>query len=193
MAKFIYPFVRPFHRPAMWVMRRTGLPIDFTLWFAMIGINIVSELLGLYTAHLFPLASLTMEMEEKRLRELALRAAHTGELRIRAFSSAMEAACRAAANAGCEVAFEGGWGAERRVAGFYSGDAGGFPSPSAACASTGTRATAHRGPGHTRGADGAGYRARALGDIAMLRRARCFLSMRTSRTMWPRIWKAAAA
>ena len=45
LAKFIYPFVRPFRRPAMWVMRRTGLPIDFTLWFAMIGINIVSELL----------------------------------------------------------------------------------------------------------------------------------------------------
>ena len=45
LAKFIYPFVRPFRRPAMWVMRRTGLPFDFTLWFAMIGINIVSELL----------------------------------------------------------------------------------------------------------------------------------------------------
>ena len=45
LARFIYPFVRPFRRPAMWVMRRTGLPFDFTLWFAMIGINIVSELL----------------------------------------------------------------------------------------------------------------------------------------------------
>ena len=45
LAKFIYPFVRPFRRPAMWVMERTRLPIDFTLWFAMIGINIVSELL----------------------------------------------------------------------------------------------------------------------------------------------------
>ena len=45
LAKFIYPFVRPFRRPAMWVMRRTGWPIDFTLWFSMIGINIVSELL----------------------------------------------------------------------------------------------------------------------------------------------------
>ena len=44
LAKFIYPFVRPFRRPAMWVMERTRLPIDFTLWFAMIGINIVSEL-----------------------------------------------------------------------------------------------------------------------------------------------------
>ena len=47
LAKFIYPFVRPFRRPAMWVMRRTGLPFDFTLWFAMIGINIVGELLNM--------------------------------------------------------------------------------------------------------------------------------------------------
>ena len=47
LAKFIYPFVRPFHRPAMWVMRRTGLPIDFTLWFAMIGINIVGDVLDM--------------------------------------------------------------------------------------------------------------------------------------------------
>ena len=45
LAMFIYRFVRPFRRPAMWVMERTRLPIDFTLWFAMIGINIVSELL----------------------------------------------------------------------------------------------------------------------------------------------------
>ena len=43
--RFNNRFVRPFRRPAMWVMERTRLPIDFTLWFAMIGINIVSELL----------------------------------------------------------------------------------------------------------------------------------------------------
>ena len=56
LAKFIYPFVRPFRRPAMWVMRRTGWPIDFTLWFAMIGINIVSELLWiLYVRVCWPL------------------------------------------------------------------------------------------------------------------------------------------
>ena len=47
LAKFIYPFVRPFRRPAMWVMRRTGLPFDFTLGFAMIGINIVGEVLNM--------------------------------------------------------------------------------------------------------------------------------------------------
>ena len=56
LAKFIYPFVRPFRRPAMWVMERTRLPIDFTLWFAMIGINIVSELLWiLYVRVCWPL------------------------------------------------------------------------------------------------------------------------------------------
>lgn len=56
LAKFIYPFVRPFRRPAMWVMRRTGLPFDFTLWFAMIGINIISELLWLvYSRILWPI------------------------------------------------------------------------------------------------------------------------------------------
>ena len=53
LAKFIYPFVRPFRRPAMWVMRRTGWPIDFTLWFAMIGVNIVSELLLVLYARVF--------------------------------------------------------------------------------------------------------------------------------------------
>ena len=61
LAKFIYPFVRPFRRPAMWVMRRTGLPLDVTLWFAMIGINIVSELLWsclLYTS--FSVSSQTL-------------------------------------------------------------------------------------------------------------------------------------
>ena len=73
-----------------------------------------------------------MEMEEKRLRELALRAAHTRvPTYTRFLEPPMEAACRAAANAaGCEVAFSGGYdGAERRLAGFYIGDAEGLPFP----------------------------------------------------------------
>lgn len=45
LARFIYPFVKPFRRPAMWVMRRTGLPLDFTLMFSMIGLEIVGGLL----------------------------------------------------------------------------------------------------------------------------------------------------
>ncbi len=62
-------------------------------------------------------------MEEKRLRELALRAAHAcAPTYTRFLEPPMEIACRAAANfAGCEVAFDGGYeGAERRVAGFYA-------------------------------------------------------------------------
>ena len=65
-------------------------------------------------------------MEEKRLRELALRASHAcAPTYTRFLEPPMEIACRAAANfAGCEVAFEGGYeGAERRVAGFYAGGA----------------------------------------------------------------------
>ena len=65
-------------------------------------------------------------MEEKRLRELALRAAHAcAPTYTRFLEPPMEIACRAAANfAGCEVAFEGGYeGAERRMAGFYAGGA----------------------------------------------------------------------
>ena len=71
-------------------------------------------------------------MEEKRLRELALRASHAcAPTYTRFLEPPMEIACRAAANfAGCEVAFEGGWeGAERRVAGFYSGDNGELSFP----------------------------------------------------------------
>ncbi|NLF28765.1 MAG: hypothetical protein GX592_12785 [Clostridiales bacterium] len=45
LAKFVYPFVVPFRRPAMWVMRRTGLPFDFTLLFSVIGITAVNRLL----------------------------------------------------------------------------------------------------------------------------------------------------
>lgn len=65
-------------------------------------------------------------MEEKRLRELALRASHAcAPTYTRFLEPPMEIACRAAANfAGCEVAFEGGYeGAERRMAGFYAGGA----------------------------------------------------------------------
>jgi len=56
LAKFVYPFVVPFRRPAMWVMRRTGLPIDFTIWFSVIGISIAKELLWmLYWRVFFPM------------------------------------------------------------------------------------------------------------------------------------------
>jgi hypothetical protein len=53
LAKFVYPFVLPFRRPAMWVMRRTGLPIDFTIWFSVIGISIANQLLWYVYARVF--------------------------------------------------------------------------------------------------------------------------------------------
>ena len=70
-----------------------------------------------------------MDAEGKRLRELALRAAHTGELVCTRFlEPPEEVSARAAANAaGCLVAFEGGYAlAERRMAGFFTGD---VPAP----------------------------------------------------------------
>lgn len=45
LAKFVYPFVRPFQRPAMWLMRRTGIPLDFTLWFSMLALQLAGYLL----------------------------------------------------------------------------------------------------------------------------------------------------
>ena len=73
-----------------------------------------------------------MDVEAKRLRELAMRAAHTGVCACTRFlEPPSEALCRAAANAaGCAVAFFGGYdGAERRVAGFYSGVSGELSFP----------------------------------------------------------------
>lgn len=45
LARFVAPFVAPFKRLSMWVMRKTQLPIDFSVWFALIGLSIVRELL----------------------------------------------------------------------------------------------------------------------------------------------------
>ena len=41
---FVSPFVRPFRRLSVWIMSRTGLPLDFSCWFAIVGINIVNQL-----------------------------------------------------------------------------------------------------------------------------------------------------
>lgn len=66
------------------------------------------------------------EIELKRFRELALRAAHTGIPRFTRFMepSMMDAVRSAANSAGVTCAFDGGYeGAERVVAAFYSDDA----------------------------------------------------------------------
>ncbi len=68
------------------------------------------------------------ELERKRLRELALRAAHTGQSCFTRFlEPAMERECRAAANeAGAKLSLWGGYAdAERRVAAFWADEAPG--------------------------------------------------------------------
>ena len=114
-----------------------------------------------------------MEMEEKRLRELALRAAHSGRAAYTRFLEApMENACRAAANsAGCEVAFDGGWeGAERRVAGFYTGDSGELSFPIRRLRIDWNARYASIGHRDILGAlMGLGIERETLGDIAMLK------------------------
>ena len=42
---FTSPFVAPFRRLTYAMMRRWGSPFDFSCWFAMIAINILSRLL----------------------------------------------------------------------------------------------------------------------------------------------------
>ena len=41
---FIRPFVAPFRRFSVWLMSRTRMPLDFSCWFAIIGLSIVERL-----------------------------------------------------------------------------------------------------------------------------------------------------
>lgn len=41
---FIRPFVAPFRRLSVWLMSRTRMPLDFSCWFAIIGIGIIESL-----------------------------------------------------------------------------------------------------------------------------------------------------
>ena len=45
LERFISPFCAPFRQLARYICMRWGSPFDFTCWFAMIGISIVSRLL----------------------------------------------------------------------------------------------------------------------------------------------------
>ena len=112
-------------------------------------------------------------MEEKRLRELALRAAHAcAPTYTRFLEPPMEIACRAAANfAGCEVAFEGGYeGAERRMAGFYAGGAEALSFPIRRLRVDWNARYGSIGHRDILGAlMGLGIERETLGDIAMLR------------------------
>lgn len=41
---FVYPFIAPFRRLNMWIASRTRIPLDFSCWFAIIGISIINSL-----------------------------------------------------------------------------------------------------------------------------------------------------
>lgn len=44
LGSFIRPFVAPFRRLSVWLMSRTRMPLDFSCWFAMIGISLLERL-----------------------------------------------------------------------------------------------------------------------------------------------------
>lgn len=44
LGRFVAPFIMPFRRLSMWIMRKTRLPIDFSCWFAIIGLSILDRL-----------------------------------------------------------------------------------------------------------------------------------------------------
>lgn len=44
LESFIRPFVAPFRRLSIWIVSRTRMPLDFSCWFALIGISIVHGL-----------------------------------------------------------------------------------------------------------------------------------------------------
>ena len=44
LSSFVSPFIRPFRGLSEWIMRRTGIPLDFSCWFAVIGLQIINRL-----------------------------------------------------------------------------------------------------------------------------------------------------
>lgn len=44
LGSFIRPFVAPFRRLSVWLMHRTRIPLDFSCWFAILGIELVNSL-----------------------------------------------------------------------------------------------------------------------------------------------------
>ena len=43
LESFVRPFVAPFRRLSVWLMSRTRIPLDFSCWFALIGLSIVNQ------------------------------------------------------------------------------------------------------------------------------------------------------
>ena len=44
LESFIRPFVAPFRRFSVWLMARTRMPLDFSCWFALIGLTFVERI-----------------------------------------------------------------------------------------------------------------------------------------------------
>ena len=44
LERFVSPFIMPFRRLSLWISAKTHLPLDFSCWFALIGISIIDRL-----------------------------------------------------------------------------------------------------------------------------------------------------
>ena len=44
LESFVRPFLIPFRRLSLWVMTKLRRPLDFSCWFALIGLSIVNNL-----------------------------------------------------------------------------------------------------------------------------------------------------
>ncbi len=45
LERFVNPFIQPFRKLSMKLMARTGMRIDFSPWFTMIALNLLTEVL----------------------------------------------------------------------------------------------------------------------------------------------------
>ena len=44
LGRFVAPFIMPFRRLSMFIMRKTRIPVDFSCWFALIGLSVIDGL-----------------------------------------------------------------------------------------------------------------------------------------------------
>lgn len=44
LAKFVMPFIRPFRRLSMWITAKTHMPLDFSCYFALVGVSVVQSI-----------------------------------------------------------------------------------------------------------------------------------------------------
>ena len=44
LGRFVAPFILPFRRLSMLIMRKTRLPVDFSCWFAIITLSLANQL-----------------------------------------------------------------------------------------------------------------------------------------------------